>query len=89
MKHQMKYLQSYRVFESATVLTKDQINWLNYSSSGGSWELNPVTGLVDVKGNFDCSNQGLYDFKGVRFGVVTGIGGFNCNSIFVLVLLSC
>jgi hypothetical protein len=52
-----------------TTLTKKQINWLNKCASG-TWSLNPQTGLVDVKGGFYCSKQGLTDFKGVKFGVV-------------------
>ena len=53
-----------------TTLTKKQINWLNKCTKV-TWTLNQ-TGLVDVKGNFDCSGQGLTDFKGVRFGKVDG-----------------
>ena len=59
-----------------TTLTKKQINWLNkctketYRFTKGTWALNPKTGLVDVYGSFDCSEQGLSDFKGVKFGVV-------------------
>jgi len=62
-----------------TTLTKKQINWLNkcikdgtYRRTKGTWTLNPKTGLVDVDGGFDCTNQGLKGFKGVKFGVVTG-----------------
>jgi hypothetical protein len=29
-------------------------------------------GLVDVRGNFWCNNQGLEDFLGIRFGKVSG-----------------
>ena len=50
-------------------LTKEQIKWLNKCTEG-TWKLNHQTGLVDVEGDFDCSGQGLSDFKGVRFGVV-------------------
>ena len=50
-------------------LTKEQIKWLN-KCTRGTWKLNPQTGLVDVKGDFDCSEEDLSDFKGVRFGVV-------------------
>jgi hypothetical protein len=51
-------------------LTKEQIEWLNECTEGTTWKLNPRTGLVDVEGGFDCSEQDLSDFKGVRFGVV-------------------
>ena len=50
-------------------LTEEQIEWLNKCTTG-TWKLNPRTGLVDVDGSFDCSEQGLSDFKGVRFRVV-------------------
>ena len=42
----------------------------------GKWTINKKTGLVDIEGYFDCSEKGLTDFKGARFGVVTG--GFYC-----------
>ena len=41
------------------------------------WTLNPKTGLVDVAVTFDCSKQGLKDFKGVKFGVVAW--NFDCT----------
>jgi len=59
-----------------TSLTKEQINWLDKRAKG-KWTLNTMTGLVDVKGTFDCSDRGLKGFKGVKFGVVTG--DFWCN----------
>jgi hypothetical protein len=58
-------------------LTKRQINYLNKFTEG-TWSLNPETGLVDVDGYFDCSDQKLEDFKGVRFGTVTG--NFYCEN---------
>ncbi len=57
------------MFESSVELTPEQIEWLD-ECTRGTWQLNPGTGLVDVGGSFDCSEQGLGDFKGVRFGVV-------------------
>ena len=59
-----------------TSLTKKQINWLN-KCCDSTWTLNPKTGLVDVFSDFDCSDQGLTDFKGVKFGVVDGT--FDCD----------
>ena len=50
-------------------LTEEQIEWLNECTTG-RWELDPQTGLVDLNWSFDCSEQGLSDFKGVRFGAV-------------------
>ena len=68
----MKNLKTYhQLFENAGELTPEQVEWLD-SCTRGTWTLNPQTGLVDVKGHFNCSEQGLTDFKGVRFGVVSG-----------------
>ena len=67
----MKNLKTYRMFESVMELTPEQVQWLDKCKRvKGSWTLNLQTGLIDVKGDFDCSKQGLTDFKGVRFGVV-------------------
>ena len=63
------------MFESVMELTPEQINWLD-DCTIRTWTLNPQTGLVDVKGRFSCSSQGLTDFKGVKFGMVGGY--FNC-----------
>ena len=70
----MKHIKLFEAF-STTSLTEDQKIWLDKCAKGG-WSLNPLTGLVDVDGNFDCSSQGLKDFKGVAFGHVKGY--FNC-----------
>jgi hypothetical protein len=72
----MKNLKTYRMFESVTELTKDQVRWLDECTKE-TWTLNPQTGLIDVEGDFRCHNQGLKDFKGVKFGVVTG--DFRCH----------
>ena len=65
-----------------TSLTQEQRKWLNkctketyrfetyYRFNTEKWTLNSKTGLVDVYGSFDCSKQGLSDFKGVKFGSV-------------------
>jgi hypothetical protein len=50
----MRYLKTYRVFESAGPgLTKEQEEFLNKYTKG-SWTYDPKTGLVDVVGDFDC-----------------------------------
>ena len=61
----------------------EQVNWLSKCTRGrpglrGTWTINQETGLVDVEGNFACSDQGLEGFKGVRFGAITG--NFNCSN---------
>jgi hypothetical protein len=78
----MRRIKRYKeLFEAQTELSQEQTEWLNECTSKswtrGSWTLNPQTGLVDVDGGFDCCTQGLTDFKGVRFGVVTG--SFYCS----------
>ena len=76
----MKHVTPYSVFEASAAapaaLTPEQVEWLNQCTED-TWKLNPQTGLVDVDGSFDCSEQGLSEFKGVRFGVVRGC--FNCE----------
>jgi len=52
-------------------LTLRQIIFLN-EFTYGKWTLNKKTGLVDIEGDFNCSDKKLTGFKGVRFGVVTG-----------------
>ena len=72
----MKNLKRYsQLFESQQELTQEQKDWLDKCTKG-TWEVNPQTGLVDVKGDFVCSNQRLKDFKSVRFGSVSE--DFNC-----------
>ena len=65
------------MFESLTELTQEQVQWLDECAKG-TWTLNPQTGLVDMKGSFNCSSQRLSDFKGVRFGMVGG--NFDCEN---------
>jgi len=52
-------------------LNKEQIEFLE-EYTYGAWALNEKTGLVDIDGDFDCRSKNLTDFKGVKFGVVTG-----------------
>jgi hypothetical protein len=76
----MRHIKEYKLFESSSQLTPDQIKWLDKCASGRwtLWTLNPTTGLVDVAGNFFCYEQNLTDFKGVKFGVIEG--SFNCSN---------
>jgi hypothetical protein len=73
----MKFLKAYKLFEYfGDGLSKEQIKFLN-GSTRGDWKYNQDTGLVDVSGSFDCSNERLKDFLGIRFGKVSG--GFYCS----------
>jgi hypothetical protein len=64
-----------------TTLTQEQRKWLNkcviINGIKGSWTLNLQTGLIDVEKDFNCMDQGLTDFKGVKFGRIGGF--FHCS----------
>ena len=68
----MRHIKPYsQLFESQTELTPEQIEWLD-KCTRGRWKINTSTGLVDVKGNFNCSSMNLEDLKGIKFGKVDG-----------------
>ena len=72
----MRYLRDYRLFESDDGLTDEQRKFLDrYALERRSVN---SEGLVDVEGNFNCYDQGLEDFLGIRFGKVSG--SFMCLS---------
>ena len=64
----MRHIKTFSLFESVQILTPEQKNFLDKYTKGGSWSLNPSTGLVDLQGNFDCAREGLNDLLGIRFG---------------------
>ena len=75
MKHIKEFAQ---LFENTQELTQEQKDWLDKCTQG-DWLLNEETGEVDIwGGDFDCDRQALTDFKGVRFGHVTGY--FMCHT---------
>jgi hypothetical protein len=53
MKHVKRYQE---LFEARTPLTPEQIEWLD-KCTRGMWIRNPETGLVDIDGDFNCSEQ--------------------------------
>ena len=71
----MRYIRPY--YESVTNLTQEQIDFLN-DCTEGEWKVDPDTGLIDIRGNFDCRWKNLNDFKGLRFGKV--YESFNCSN---------
>jgi hypothetical protein len=73
----MRHIKTFSLFESVQILTPRQKNFLDKYTKGGSWSLNPSTGLVDVDGDFDCSREGLDDLLGIRFG--KAFWNFYCN----------
>jgi hypothetical protein len=72
----MRHVKLFEDFSSQEALTEEQIEWLDKCATRG-WKLNSSTGLVDVDGDFNCVQQDLTDFKGVRFGHVNGY--FYCH----------
>jgi hypothetical protein len=66
----MKYIQGYRLFENVDSLTDEQRKFLDRIAPR-RWSVNSE-GLVDVEGNFWCEGEGLEDFRGIRFGKVSG-----------------
>jgi hypothetical protein len=76
----MIYINSFKIFESQTGLTQEQEDFLNKFTKG-SWKVNPSTGLVDVRGNFEAENIGLNDLKGIKFGEVYGYFSISKNYI--------
>jgi hypothetical protein len=80
----MQRIKTFRTFESVTPgLTPEQESWLDECTKG-TWSLN-AEGLVDMKGDFNCSNKRLSDFKGVRFGKVSGYFWCSYNNLTSLV----
>ena len=71
----MRYIKPFN--ESVDNLTQEQIDFLD-DCTRGEWIVNPNTGLIDIRGNFGCDDMNLDDFKGLRFGKVTG--NFFCNN---------
>jgi hypothetical protein len=72
----MRRIMSFEIFESASQLTEEQVEFLDEHTKG-SWKLN-AEGKIDVKGDFNCYGSELQDFKGLRFGTVSG--DFSCSS---------
>ena len=66
----MRYLRDYKLFERRGGLTDEQRKFLDKNTSG-RWSVNNE-GLVNIKGDFWCEEQGLEDFLGIRFGKVSG-----------------
>jgi hypothetical protein len=80
----MKHLQTFRVFETQNPkLTPKQVKFLDEHIKG-TWSVSPSTELVDVKGDFSCWAEGLKDFNGIQFGVVTG--DFLCSDNYLQTL---
>jgi hypothetical protein len=85
----MKHIKAFdQLFESQQVLTQMQKDWLDEciskmtaNSIRGAWSVNPQTGLVDIDGDFWVPRRSLTDFRGVRFGRVSGFFSCSDNSL--------
>ncbi len=71
----MKYIKLYEEFNSFE-LNEEQEYFLDRRAKG-RWKFNPNNGLVDINGDFDCSDKSLDDFYGIKFGKITD--SFYCN----------
>ena len=67
---QNRIILEFKAFESLNVLTEEQKVWLD-KCTRGSWTVGP-DGKVDIEGHFNCSRRRRNDFKGVKFGRVSG-----------------
>jgi hypothetical protein len=72
----VRYIRNYKLFENSSSLTTDQIDFLK-RNTGGPWSVNPQTGLIDVENSFNCDNQDLDNFLGLKFGKIGG--HFTCS----------
>jgi len=82
----MKYLKTYdKLFEASQKLTQrltqDQLDYLGIhteeEADGGSWKINPSTGLIDIEGDFSVSFGNAIDLFDIKFGTITG--NFRCG----------
>ena len=75
----MKRISNYKTFinesSGAGTLNEEQINFLNRCVRG-KWNLGDES-VVDIDGDFDCFNEELSYFKGIKFGKING--DFNCS----------
>lgn len=72
----MKRILNFKLFESASTLTDEQVQFLN-ETVDGTWKHNSLTRRIDIDGDFDCSDLDISDFKDIYFGVVSG--NFDCS----------
>ena len=72
----MKKILNFKLFESSSNLTDEQVQFLN-ETVDGTWKHNSLTRRIDIDGDFDCSDLDISDFKGISFGVVSG--NFDCS----------
>lgn len=71
----MKYINSYKIFERADVLTQEQKDFLNTGFSGNKWEMDK-DGFINSEYSFDISRNNIKDFMGLKFGKISF---FNCS----------
>jgi len=80
----MKHIKTFtKLFEASQELNSIHKGFLD-SSIAGTWVINNTTGLVDIDGNFDCTSTYIKDFKGIKFGDVSGYFYCSYNSLISL-----
>jgi Leucine-rich repeat (LRR) protein len=64
------------------LFSEEQNEMIKFLNGGiapqGGWKYDAEKDLIDVWGDFYCADQGLKDFKGVKFGNIDG--HFNCSN---------
>jgi len=78
MKTKLSTNDQFSLFDQSVIQT---ILWIEKNVQG-KWKFNKKTRLIDVNGSFICSNQELKNFRGVKFGIVTG--DFRCQYTFLI-----
>lgn len=65
------------------LFSEQQVEMMEYLSSGlppqSRWRYNPVTDRIDIEGDFNCGWTGFKDFRGIKFGRISG--NFDCSGL--------
>jgi hypothetical protein len=65
------------------LFNKQQVEMMEFLSKGlppqSKWRYNPVTDRIDIEGDFFCEWTGLKDFRGIKFGRISG--NFSCSGL--------
>ena len=65
------------------LFNKQQVEMMEFLSRGlppqSKWKYNPVTNRIDIQGDFYCGWRELKDFRGIKFGRISG--HFDCSGL--------
>ena len=65
------------------LFNKQQVEMMEFLSQGlppqSKWKYNPVTNRIDIQGDFYCGWRELKDFRGIKFGRISG--HFDCSGL--------